>query len=150
MKTCFLPSLLDFCLGHWRTSRASRSLILPLAFAFLLFWPAIPVFANTAQEVAPEQQTNTTLRINCEDASNPQTCEGFRFFNDALNLLASVVVSICVLLVIIAGIQYSIAREKPELALAAQMRIYKAMLALVLFVFMWAFLKWLIPGENLE
>ena len=66
--------------------------------------------------------------------------------NDVLNLLATLVIPIVSIMIIVGGIQYSMARNNPEALKNARARIYKAILALAAFIGMWSFLKWLIPG----
>mgnify|MGYP001611951958 CR=1 FL=1 len=48
--------------------------------------------------------------------------------------------------IIIGGIQYATAGDKPEALSAAKQRIMNALIALFAYLFMFAFLQWLIPG----
>ena len=48
--------------------------------------------------------------------------------------------------IILGGVQYSMAGDKAEAVTAAKKRIYNGLIALVAFLFLAAFLQWLIPG----
>jgi hypothetical protein len=49
-------------------------------------------------------------------------------------------------MMILGGVQYSLAGDKPEAVTAARQRITNALLALVIFALTYTFLQWLIPG----
>ena len=62
------------------------------------------------------------------------------------NFLAAGVGIIVVIMVVVGGIQYSTSAGNPQAAQAAKGRIINALIALVVFAFMYALLQWLIPG----
>jgi len=66
--------------------------------------------------------------------------------NYLINILAAGVGLVVVGTIIVGGIQYSTAGDKPEDVTKAKQRIMNGLIALVAFIFMWAFLQWLIPG----
>lgn len=66
--------------------------------------------------------------------------------NEVINILAGLVGVVVVGVIIVGGIQYSIAGGKPEAVSAARKRIGKALIAFFMFLFIWGFLQWLIPG----
>ena len=82
----------------------------------------------------------------CTDPTDPQTCEATNTINKVLNFLAALIIPVITVMIIIGGIQYSIAGNNPEAIKKARYRIYKAVFALVIFISLWSFLKWLIPG----
>ena len=96
-----------------------------------------------------EAQT-TTPSSSCDDITDPSSCQAVETFNAVLNFLALLVVPLCGVILIVAGIQYSTARNEPKALAEARMRIYKVVLALVMFISLWSFLKWLLPGGLLE
>lgn len=81
---------------------------------------------------------------------NPQGClrnnkliKDLQIIVDVMSAGVGVVV---VAMIIIGGIQYSIAGDNPEKVKAARQRITNALIALVAFMFIFAFVQWLIPG----
>lgn len=63
-----------------------------------------------------------------------------------LNFLAAAVGILAVILLIIAGIQYTTSGGDPNKVADAKKRIYNVILGVFAFIFMYAFLQWLIPG----
>jgi hypothetical protein len=66
-----------------------------------------------------------------------------RFF---INLISALVGVIVVIMVTLAGIQYSAAADNPQGVQAAKKRIENVLIGLVAYIFLYAFLQWLIPG----
>ncbi len=64
----------------------------------------------------------------------------------AVNFLSAGVGIVVIGLIIVGGIQYSIAGDNPQATTAAKERITNALIALVAFLFIFAFIQWLIPG----
>jgi len=64
-------------------------------------------------------------------------------FIDALSAIVGIVI---VIMIAIAGIQYSAARDNPQAVVAARAKIFNAILALVVFIFSFAFLQYIVPG----
>ncbi len=64
----------------------------------------------------------------------------------AINFFAGLVGVIVTIVIILAGIQYSSAGGDPGKAASAKKHIFNAILALIAFIFLWAFMQWLIPG----
>lgn len=91
------------------------------------------------------------IRTDCEGENsdgniNPDNCEILRYLATFINVLSALVGVIIVIMIAIGGIQYTTARDNPQMVVAARARIYNAILALVIFLFSYAFLQWLIPG----
>lgn len=63
-----------------------------------------------------------------------------------INILSAVVGVIVVIMIVIGGIQYSTARDNPQGVAAARERIINALLALVSYLAITAFLQWVVPG----
>ena len=116
---------------------ASLACLTVLGFSFTLLTPT-PVFANT--------ETTSESRSTCTDEADPETCAGFQLVQQVLNYMAAITIPIISLVIIVGGIQYSLAGSNPQALATAKSRLMKAAIALVTFVGLWGFLKWLIPG----
>lgn len=66
--------------------------------------------------------------------------------NLVVNFLSIGVGVVVIAMIIIGGIQYSIAGDNPQAVSAAKQRIINALIALVAYLFIFSFLQWLIPG----
>ena len=65
-----------------------------------------------------------------------------------LNFLAAAVMVIAVIMLIIGGIQYSSSNGNPQAVSAAKKKIIDVLTGLAAFIFLYAFLQWLIPGGS--
>ena len=63
-----------------------------------------------------------------------------------INFLSAGVGLVVIIMIIVGGIQYSMAGDNAQAITAAKQRITNALIALVAFIFIFAFLQWLIPG----
>ncbi|MCY4011037.1 MAG: hypothetical protein OXF30_03200 [Candidatus Saccharibacteria bacterium] len=90
------------------------------------------------------RNVDPTVDSTCEDINN--NCQALETLNSILNYMAIIIFPITIIMIIVGGIQYSIARDNPEAVASARSRIYKAVLALILLISLWTFLQWLIPG----
>ncbi len=66
--------------------------------------------------------------------------------NTIVNFLSGLVGVVVVGVIILGGIQYAMAGDKAEAVSAAKKRIVNGLIALIAFLFIFAFLQWLIPG----
>jgi RsiW-degrading membrane proteinase PrsW (M82 family) len=75
-------------------------------------------------------------------------CSGLitKYVNPFIKLLSALVGIIVVVSIVVAGIQYSSAGGDPSKVVAARKRITNAIIALLAYLFMFAFLQWLLPG----
>lgn len=64
----------------------------------------------------------------------------------AINVLSGVVGIVVVIMIVWGGIQYSQSRDNPQQTAQAKDHIRNALLALVIYIFMIAFLSWAVPG----
>ena len=88
-------------------------------------------------------------------AGHTSTCTSSRCdlldrLNDILNVMAFLVIPISSIVIVIGGVQYATAGGNPDAVKGARARIFNGALALVCFLLMWSFLKWLIPGGQLQ
>ncbi len=72
-----------------------------------------------------------------------------KFLNPVIKFLAGGVGFVIVIVVIIAGIRYSASGGDPQKAAAAKKMIANAILAMVTYLFLYAILRWLLPGNTL-
>jgi hypothetical protein len=72
-----------------------------------------------------------------------------KYVNPIITVLSGVVGVVVVIAIIIAGIQYAGSAGDPQKAMAAKIRIRNAIIALLMLMFMYAFLRFVIPGTNL-
>ena len=77
------------------------------------------------------------------DENNPILKKVILPFSQGLAALVGVVV---VLSIVISGIQYSSARDNPQVVAAAKNRIVMSLLALLLLMFAGSILNWITPG----
>lgn len=89
---------------------------------------------------------------NTPDAA-AKTCEGGdcsglikNYVNPFIRLLTGLIGVVVTISLVVGGIQYSSAGGDPGKVSAAKKRIYNTLIALVAYIFMFAFLQWLIPG----
>lgn len=75
-------------------------------------------------------------------------CSGIinRFINPFITLISVLVGVMIVIGIVVAGIQYSASGGDPSKIAAAKKRIANALLALLAYMFLFAFLQWLVPG----
>lgn len=75
-------------------------------------------------------------------------CSGLikKYVNPFIRLLSGLVGVIVIASIIFAGVQYSAAGGDPSKVVAARKRITNAIIALLAYLFMFAFLQWLLPG----
>jgi len=73
-------------------------------------------------------------------------CKFLAFLVGAVKALSAVVGVVVVITIVVGGIQYSTARNNPQAVASAKKKIFMAVLALVIYLFGFAFLNWLVPG----
>lgn len=88
----------------------------------------------------------TGLRSDCKGDISKENCGITRLIIMFINILSGMVAVTVVVVMIIAGIQYSSSAGDPQAAAAAKKRISNALLALVVFAFMYSLIQWLVPG----
>jgi len=87
------------------------------------------------------------------DTGNARDClangkpgEIMQLLNIAINALAVSVGVLAVITLIVSGIQYTASSGDPQKVANTKKRIYGVIIGLVAFVFLYAFMQWLIPG----
>lgn len=86
---------------------------------------------------------------DCDDPSgnlNEDNCKVVGLLNTFLNFVAGGVTLAVIGNIVMAGIQYSTAQGNPSTSAAAKKRITTAVMAFIMFLSLYAFIQWLIPG----
>lgn len=116
-----------------------------------------PVFAaSVSPVVSPVFAADTCTNVNRENAAaqlketkkeqSGLTCLVKNYINPAVAFLAALAGVAVVISVIIGAIQYSSAGGDPGKVTAARNRIVESIVALLAFLFLYAFLNFLLPG----
>lgn len=66
--------------------------------------------------------------------------------NTIVNALAGLVAVVCVAMIVLGGIKYSLARNNPQEIAAARSHIINAVFAMIAFMLLWSLLQFLVPG----
>lgn len=125
-----------------------------MALAFAQLLPAQPVYAQNSEPpcsngyveengrcVAKARNTCNTVPLNVD------TCPFLKnYVVPAINVLAASVGIVVLIMVAWGGLQYTSSRDNPQQTAAAKDHIRNAILALVIYIFMIAFLNWVVPG----
>ena len=126
--------------------------------ALALFLGVIGVVMPSGAVYAAEDAASAaTTKEDCDKAKGVWTAtmgcvksEGgagiWTLIQIVLNVLSGLVIALAVTFLIVAGIQYSSARDNPEQVKKAKARILNIVIGLVAYTIMWAVLSWLMPG----
>jgi len=120
---------------------------LALAKAILLGFIGL-IFTTTAY--ANPSNTNNVIFSATTDPTQGQGNVIMGDINIIINILSGIIGVIIVIVIVIGGIQYIAAGDNPQAVSSAKSKIYNAILALVAFIFLFAFLNWLVPGGLLK
>ena len=112
--------------------------IVPGSSHLLAIVPA-PILAVAAKTADPKT-------INANLQKNPIV----RDLQDIVNFLSAGVAIVVIGMIMLGGIQYSIAGDNPQKVTDARKRIINAIIALIAFLLIFAFVQWLIPGGLLS
>jgi hypothetical protein len=110
-----------------------------------------PYEANKFGDLNPEFKTEASSSslydpdaASCVDDSNCNFID--KFINPTIKFLSAGVGVVVTIMIIIGGIQYSSAGSDPQKITAAKRKIMNALIALLLYIMLFAILNWLIPG----
>lgn len=100
---------------------------------------------------AADPSRGSNLQGSCKDTDRDgllekSECGIIGYIITFINILSGLVGVVIVIMIAVGGIQYTAARDDPQAVAAAKGRIRNAILALVFYLFGFAFLQWLIPG----
>jgi glutamine synthetase adenylyltransferase len=116
-----------------------------------------PVLADPQllQQIEDQSSSSSTpaTQDNCDKVSNSSDLKKcvnnnqiIKDLQAIVNFLSAAVAIIVVAMIIVGGIQYTLAGDNPAALTAARKRISNALIALFALLLMFAFLQWLIPG----
>lgn len=120
------------------------------AFPVLEDWQNDAVFADHGDE-CPEGYVEVSVRIGKDETHCVRNEEGFEnnviinYVRGFIWFLSGGVGLVVMLMIIIGGVQYITARDNPQAVQAAKQKIFNAIIALVLFILMYAILSYLVP-----
>jgi len=106
---------------------------------------ALPSNATTFAACEDINSKNATKQLNSGEL-NGTNCLVTKYINPAVKFMAAAAGVAVVLSIVIGGIQYSSAGGDPSKVGAARKRIQQAVIALLAFLFLMAFLNFIIPG----
>ena len=99
-------------------------------------------FAAACEDITKK---NATSQLN-DGKLNGTDCFVRRYVNPAIKFMAAAAGVAVVISVVVGGIQYSSAGGDPSKVAAARNRIQEAVIALLAFLFLMAFLNFILPG----
>lgn len=86
-------------------------------------------------------------QLECNDvAANPGNCNIIKIANDAIKILSGLVGVTITAMIIAGGVRYSMAAGDPQAVAKAKDMIRNAIIALVVYILLLAFLNWVVPG----
>ena len=110
--------------------------------------PMAAVKSNQVLAAAPIGDTckegNAKACLNNSNAEKTSKMMGMLL--NGIRFLAALVFLSAVIMMIVGGIQYATANGNPQAVASAKKRIYDVLIGVIAFVFLYAFLEWLIPG----
>jgi len=108
-----------------------------------------PVDCPSGRLLASDNSKCAPLGNDCNGLTNNQCLQKnpiTKNLNNLVNFLSAGVGIVVIGVIILGGIQYSIAGDNATATGAAKQRIINGLIALAAFLFLFAFLQWLIPG----
>lgn len=87
--------------------------------------------------------------LGCNPDNNNE-CSLLNYVKLAINILSATVAVVVVLVIVVAGIQYSMSGDQPDKLQGAKVRIRNALFALLAFIFLYAFLQYIVPGGMVQ
>jgi hypothetical protein len=133
------------------------SLILVFGLSFLVPQTAsarvdLPKMVAAVDCAKPENATKPDCNsFVVSDCASAQTGCGLidKYLNPIIKVLGAIVGIVVTIMFIIGGIQYSAAGGDASKVSAAKSKIFNALIALLIYFFLFAILKWLVPGNLL-
>lgn len=96
---------------------------------------------------ATTSSNSGNLTADCKKVEiNKDNCGIIAYLVDFINILSGLVGIVCVVMIAVWGLQYTVSRDNPQMVAQARMRMVQTVLALVGYLFIYAFLQWVVPG----
>lgn len=104
-----------------------------------------PYSAANSSTGGSDETVRSTGKLDgdCKDIND---CKIIGYLRDFINLLSVVVGIVVAIMIVVGGIQYSASRDNPQATAAAKQRVTNAVIALIVYVFVFAILEYLVPG----
>lgn len=112
-------------------------LVITVGFGTYAALSPAPAYA-AALSNAPSDCTNNTPTAN--------NCRIIGYVVTFIRVLSALVGVVVVGSIVYGGIQYTMSKDNPQATAAARERIRNALIALIGYIFTFAFLQWLVPG----
>lgn len=126
------------------------SVFMGYAFHMSENWQSGAVFADHGNE-CPDGHVEVSVRIGKDETHCVRNEGGFEnnvivnYARGFIWFLSRGVGIVITLMIVIGGVQYITARDNPQAVQAAKQKIFNAIIALVLFILMYAILLYLVP-----
>lgn len=115
--------------------------------------PGTPDPSVTCPPIETQFQRDQEVRLrgdlegDCKDTNiTKENCGIIAYLVLFIRVLSGLVGIVVVIMITIGGIQYASSRDNPQAVVAARGRIMNAVIALVLYLFAFAFLQYIVPG----
>jgi hypothetical protein len=102
--------------------------------------------AATDDQGHPDDEVKSEIKKDCEGPDLNSNCQIVEYLLIFINVLTAAFAVIVIIVIIIAGIQYSASAGDPQAVAAAKQRITNALIAIAVFGGMYGFLQWIVPG----
>lgn len=135
MKTHILPNIIFLAV----------TAILVVAVSILLFSQPVKADHCPGEEVPLSISVDQKDHV-CQQDGGVETNPIITYLKGVINFLAVGVGFVVTGNIIVAGIQYTAAQGNPQTTSDAKNRIFKSVVGLLMFIFMYAFLQFLVPG----
>lgn len=120
------------------------SLVLLVALLAITFLMPVTAFADDCKTSATPDGKNTATSSELKNCLKNNSI--VTDLNIIINFLSVGVGVVVIAMIIVGGIQYSLAGDSSEAINKAKTRITNALIALVAYLFLFSFLQWIIPG----
>lgn len=118
-----------------------------LKFGLKLLTAIIIIVSFVSVQTLPVFAASTgTYKGDCVDADLSKNCGIYNIFITSIRILSGLVGVVVVAMIIVGGIQYALARDNPQAVSAAKQKIINAVIALVAYLSIFAFLQWIVIG----
>jgi len=107
---------------------------------------AAPAYAGTICGSVANTQIKTTIDFGCLGTAGGISDPILDLLFGVLRFLSAGVGILVVASIVVAGIQYTLARDNPQNVESAINRIRSSIIALVIYIFAYAILNYLVPG----
>ncbi len=106
-------------------------------------------FDECVAHAQQDQGAGSSKAVDTDCTERPLTrenCDIMKYIIDITNVVSGLVGVVIVIMITWGGIRYITARNDPQQVNDAKRHIYNAIIALVLYIFTFAFLQWVVPG----